>query len=119
MHQLWSLREREVAEYLKALKKEIEGSEAERHVADYLDIILEGLEPNPREIKRFINNFILVSRISRKETDPGKLLAVLVTQFRWEDLPLPTAQPGQRPPTTELHRERRRHLYPGHPRLHR
>ena len=79
------LREREVAEYLKALKKEIEGSEAERHVADYLDIILEGLEPNPREIKRFINNFILVSRISRKETDPGKLLAVLVTQFRWED----------------------------------
>lgn len=79
------LRDEETKEYVQNLKKEIKGSEVEKHVADYFDIIVEGLEPNPREIKRFINNFILANRISEKETEPNKLLAVLIIQFRWEE----------------------------------
>lgn len=78
------LRKQEIADYVEKLKQEIKGSEVEKHVSDYFDIIMEGMEPNPREIKRFINNFILANRISQKETDPDKLLALLIIQFRWE-----------------------------------
>lgn len=66
------------------MKEELKGLEVQKYIKDYTDIIVEGMEANPREIKRFINNFILVNQISEKETEPNKLLAVLIIQFRWE-----------------------------------
>lgn len=78
------LREKEIKSYVEKLKEELKASEVQKHIEDYTDIIVGGMEANPREIKRFINNFILANRISQKETEPDKLLAMLVIQFRWE-----------------------------------
>jgi len=78
------LRETETKEYVDRLKEELKGSEVQKYIEDYIDIIVGGMEANPREIKRFINNFVLANRISQKETEPDRLLAILIIQFRWE-----------------------------------
>ncbi len=78
------LREQEVKAYVKRLRDEIKGTDVEVYVEKYIDIISKGMEANPREIKRFINNFILINQISAGETEPDKLLVLLIIQFRWE-----------------------------------
>ena len=78
------LREEETRGYVEKLKEELKGSKVQKHIEDYIDIIVGGMEANPREIKRFINNFILANCISQNETDADKLLAMLILQFRWE-----------------------------------
>ena len=79
------LREQEVKTYVQRLKEQLKGTEVEEYVEKYIDIISKGMEANPREIKRFINNFILVNQISVGETEPDKLLVLLIIQFRWEE----------------------------------
>jgi uncharacterized protein YjbI with pentapeptide repeats len=79
------LREQEVKTYVQCLKDQLKGTEVEKYVEKYIDLISRGMEANPREIKRFINNFILVNQISAGETEPDKLLALLIIQFRWEE----------------------------------
>jgi hypothetical protein len=78
------LREEEITEYVKNLKNRIKGSGVEEYLPDYLTAFAEGLEPNPREIKRLINSFIVANKISQEETEPAELLAMLIIQFRWE-----------------------------------
>jgi uncharacterized protein YjbI with pentapeptide repeats len=78
------LREEETRGYVEELKKELKGSEVQKHIEDYIDIIVGGMEANPREIKRFVNNFILANQISQRETQPAKLLVILIIQFRWD-----------------------------------
>ena len=79
------LRAKEIEEYVERVKEAIRGSDAEEHIERYIDIIARGLEPNPREIKRFVNNFILANRISGEEAKPEELLTLLIIQFRWEN----------------------------------
>lgn len=78
------LREQEVKTYVQRLRDQLKETAVEEHVEKYLDIISKGMEANPREIKRFVNNFILVNQISASETEPNMLLVLLVIQFRWE-----------------------------------
>jgi len=80
------LREQEIKSYVQRLKYQLKGTAIEKHLRKYIDIISRGVEANPREIKRFINNFILVNQISAGEAEPAKLLVVLIIQFRWEEL---------------------------------
>ena len=80
------LREQEVKTYVQRLKEQLKGTQVEEYVEKYIDIISKGMEANPREIKRFINNFILVNQISAGETEPDKLIVLLIIQFRWEEL---------------------------------
>lgn len=79
------LREDDVKTYVTCLKKELKETEVEDHVEEYIDIISKGMEANPREIKRFINTFILTNQISSGETEPDKLIVLLIIQFRWEE----------------------------------
>jgi len=78
------LREQDVKTYVQRLKEQLKDTGAQEHVEKYIDIISKGMEANPREIKRFINNFILVNQISAGETEPNLLLVILIIQFRWE-----------------------------------
>jgi len=71
------LREQDVKSYVERLKNELKGMEVEKHVKKYINIISKGMEANPREIKRCMNNFILVNQISADETEPDKLLVLL------------------------------------------
>jgi hypothetical protein len=80
------LREQEVKIYIHQLKGLLKEIRTEEYVEKYIDIISRGMEANPREIKRFINNFILVNQISISETEPDKLLVLLILQLRWEEL---------------------------------
>jgi len=50
-----------------------------------IDLIAKNIEPNPREIKRFINNFMLSSEIFSENTSPVELLVVLVFKSRWPE----------------------------------
>ncbi len=78
------LREQEIKSYVQCLKEQLIETKVEKHIEKYIDIISKGMEANPREIKRFINNFILVNQISAGETKPDLLLVILTIQFRWE-----------------------------------
>jgi hypothetical protein len=49
-------------------------------------VVASGVQANPREIKRFINNFIVTKRMSGDDTDPEKLISLLVIQFQWQEL---------------------------------
>lgn len=80
------LREQEVKAYVERLRDELKGTDVEEYVEKYIDIISKGMEANPREIKRFINNFILVNQISAGEIEPDKLLVLLIIYFRWDEL---------------------------------
>jgi hypothetical protein len=47
------------------------------------DILKKVIEPNPREIKRFINNFLMASELfSSPDLDWKALLVVQALQFR-------------------------------------
>jgi hypothetical protein len=50
-------------------------------------LIAQGIESNPREVKRLLNNFILSHQIHQKNNilDMKKLLAVQILSFTWRD----------------------------------
>jgi KAP family P-loop domain len=51
-----------------------------------IPIISNVTEPNPRQIKRFINNFIITSQIfSEKNVQPEEFLIVQSLRFRWQN----------------------------------
>ena len=52
------------------------------------EMIIQGIEHNPREIKRMLNSFILSSEIYKRKDDNSlkKLLAMQILSFRWRDI---------------------------------
>lgn len=57
---------------------------------DVLELLLEGVGDNPRQVKRFINTFLLnhqlASEVIEKDYNPKVLAAILVIQYRSPEL---------------------------------
>jgi uncharacterized protein YjbI with pentapeptide repeats/GTPase SAR1 family protein len=52
-----------------------------------IDLISTGLEENPREAKRFLNNFIVAQEIlSKKGAEPKELLILQILNMRWNEI---------------------------------
>ncbi len=60
---------------------------SDRDLQKYLRIVIEGVERNPRHVKRFLNSFVLhdllANRIGIDNYDKQVLAKLLVVQFRW------------------------------------
>lgn len=68
--------------------------------SEYIDIIIQGADSNPRKIKRFLNSFVLLHDVKKKrfEKEKGekgekiyefrhkKLIYLLLVQLRWNNL---------------------------------
>jgi len=65
-------------------------SENGRIKIEYIKIIVQGTDSNPREIKRFLNSFVLLHNIKQEKMgrtyDPKKMIFLLLIQLRWNDL---------------------------------
>ena len=67
------------------VKKEIIDNKYEKTISDNIELISSAIENNPREIKRFLNNFIVAFEIfspSRKVV-AKELLVIQAIQLRW------------------------------------
>ena len=64
----------------KIISKGLEGSDLVDQFEDYKKLIVEAVQPNPREVKRFINNVILAKAVFDKPV--GELIAVRALDFR-------------------------------------
>ncbi len=56
-------------------------------IAERKDILATIIEPNPREIKRFINDFLItseLSELSEPKLDKEALILIRALQFRWD-----------------------------------
>lgn len=60
---------------------------SDRDLQKYLRIVIEGVERNPRHVKRFLNSFVLhdllAQRIGIDDYNKQILAKLLVVQFRW------------------------------------
>ena len=87
---LWQ--SRDIDEYIKALLAEHEKSaipsQPIQAFKDNVKLIIQGLEPNPREVKRFLNIFILSYEIQQLTQQFRKtsqhFLAAQILRFRWD-----------------------------------
>jgi tetratricopeptide (TPR) repeat protein len=78
----------DIEELTRNLSKKL-GSSYENIVMNNLDLISKGVEPNPREIKRFINEFILsfdMYSTTNIVYKPREFLLVKLIQSRWHDI---------------------------------
>ncbi len=67
--------------------KVIENEDYQKIVNENIDLISSGLEENPRETKRFLNNFIVAQEIfSKKGTKPKELLVLQILNMRWNEI---------------------------------
>jgi KAP family P-loop domain/Pentapeptide repeats (8 copies) len=67
--------------------KTIENEGYRKIIEENLDLISSGLEENPRETKRFLNNFIVAQEIfSKKGTKPKELLVLQILNMRWNEI---------------------------------
>lgn len=68
----------------KIISKGLEGSELleEFEKDDRKKLIVKAIEPNPRQVKRFVNNIILARAVFGKDIDIDKLIAVQALRFR-------------------------------------
>lgn len=80
------LRQRDVEEYVRGIELEQLGSLPVIPLRRIVQVVAAGIQANPRDIKRFLNNFVLTKRISGDDTDPEKLISLLVIQFRWPEV---------------------------------
>ncbi|MBU7046391.1 MAG: pentapeptide repeat-containing protein [Theionarchaea archaeon] len=57
---------------------------------EYIDTIVQGTNSNPREIKRFLNSFVLLHNVKEEKMgidyDPKKMIYLLLIQLRWNEL---------------------------------
>jgi len=68
-------------------KKVVENEEYQQIIKENIDLISTGLEENPREAKRFLNNFIVAQEIlSKKGTKPRELLILQILNMRWNEI---------------------------------
>jgi predicted KAP-like P-loop ATPase len=65
----------------------IENQDYQKIVEENIDLISTGLEENPREVKRFLNNFIVAQEIfSQKGIKPKELLVLQILNMRWNEI---------------------------------
>lgn len=78
-------REQDIATYLDVLLKEYNHSKFKPIFNDNKELILFGVERNPREIKRFLNHFIIAYQIFEQEQGikQDELMAVQAVRLRW------------------------------------
>ena len=76
----------EVKTYVTSLLKEYSDSKYKKIFESNIKIIAQAVEPNPREVKRFLNNFILANQIygiDNKLIQQNELLALQGLLLRW------------------------------------
>jgi GTPase SAR1 family protein len=67
--------------------KVIENEDYQKIIKENIGLISSGLEENPRETKRFLNNFIVAQEIfSKKGTKPKELLVLQILNMRWNEI---------------------------------
>ncbi len=67
------------------IEKDIVPNDYKQTLENNIQIISTAIENNPREIKRFLNNFIVASEIfSRNGVKPTELLILQAIQIRWD-----------------------------------
>ena len=78
----------EIKEYLRSLLDGYNYRDFRNIFETNLELITQGVESNPRQIKRFLNIFILSYELVRadKSIDKEKLLAFQAVRERWEKL---------------------------------
>jgi len=82
------LQQKEIENYLaNTIKPKLEKCPFLDDLLEYSEFIYQGADRNPREVKRFINSFILSVRIARDELEDLELAIVFhVMKFRWNSL---------------------------------
>jgi len=64
-------------------------SESNKIKTEYITTIVQGTDSNPRDIKRFLNSFVLLHNVKKDKIsnyDPKKLIYILLIQLRWPHL---------------------------------
>lgn len=76
----------DMTEYAKAIINNQKNDELKKFFESKISVIVEGIEKNPREVKRVLNSFI-VSKLIQKNTDISmdNLLILLIIAHRWRD----------------------------------
>jgi KAP family P-loop domain len=78
----------DIFDYIKSLLTDYDDDELVTIFRGNVQLIVEALEPNPREVKRFLNLFILSYQIEKLRhqisKSPEHLLAIQAIRFRWE-----------------------------------
>lgn len=77
------LKEDEIARYVETLVKEMVRSRERKAI---VNMFVYGAGPNPREIKRLVNNFSLLRELSSSKTKATKTAFLLVMQQRWPQI---------------------------------
>jgi uncharacterized protein YjbI with pentapeptide repeats len=76
-------RENELKDYVNAITGNLETPYKDLF-SEFNEVVINGLENNPREVKRFINSYIATQEVFKKdELDKEILLLLQVFQFRW------------------------------------
>jgi hypothetical protein len=76
-------RDEELEEYVGYLTEELEDP-YKKLFSEMKQLVVDGLENNPREIKRFINSYIATQEVFKKDNlDPYLLLLLKIFQFKW------------------------------------
>lgn len=73
--------------YLDKIIENYEDDSYKKFFTENLSLLYNSLEPNPREVKRVLNSFILSYQIQRDHEliKPQKLLALIILAQRWRD----------------------------------
>lgn len=76
-------REKELENYINAITGNLETPYKDLF-SEFNEVVIKGLENNPREVKRFINSYIATQEVFKKdELNKEILLLLQVFQFRW------------------------------------
>lgn len=75
-------------DYLRDILKNYQDYFYKQFFEKNIEMIVQGVEHNPREIKRMLNNFILSSEIYKRKDENSlkKLLAIQILSFRWREI---------------------------------
>ena len=76
-------RETELKDYVNTITGNLETPYKDLF-SEFNDVVINGLENNPREVKRFINSYIATQEVFKKDELNNEILLLLqVFQFRW------------------------------------
>jgi len=76
-------RDEELEDYVGYLTEELEDP-YKKLFSEMKPLVVDGLENNPREIKRFINSYIATQEVFKNDKlDPNILLLLKIFQFKW------------------------------------
>ena len=76
-------RETELKDYVNTITENLETPYKDLF-SEFNEVVIKGLENNPREVKRFINSYIATQEVFKKdELNKEILLLLQIFQFRW------------------------------------